>query len=180
MILDPKTSRETLNKYPKGEARTAARNLACTIGAAGLSFFEDLGLGGTRLRYRTHSTDHDCMSCKVMFNSWAMLDDFRARKISELEQVSGLDIDTLTSRFMSGYTLKAPPNQGMKDVAAEYARHVTAGIRAIIGPQATCATCALARPCGDDNSRLCGTDNIIRGVDFYCSNAIRRKDGNDD
>lgn len=44
----------------------------------------------------------------------------------------------------------------------------------------TCANCALARPCGDDNSILCGTDNIIRGVDFYCSNAIRRKGDNDD
>lgn len=183
MILDPKTSRETLNKYPKGEARTAARNLACTIGAAGLSFFENLGLVGTHLRYRTHSTDHDCMSCKAMFNSWAMLDDFRARKISELEQVSGLDIDTLTSRFMAGYTLKAPPNQSMKDVTAEYVRRMTASIRAVIGPQttcATCATCALSRPCADPDARLCGTDNIIRSAGFYCSNAIRRKEDNND
>lgn len=113
---------------------------------------------------------------RSLLNSESVLD----WKITTLEKASGLDIDTLTSMFMAGYTLKAPPNQSMKDVAAEYARHVTAGIRAVIGPQATCATCALARPCVDDNSRLCGTDNIIRGVDFYCSNAIRRKDGNDD
>lgn len=113
---------------------------------------------------------------RSLLNSESVLD----WKITTLGKASGLDIDTLTSMFMAGYTLKAPPNQSMKDVAAEYARHVTAGIRAVIGPQATCATCALARPCGDDNSRLCGTDNIIRGVDFYCSNAIRRKDGNDD
>ena len=127
MILNPKTSQETLNKYPDEEARMAAQQRACIMGGMALVF-----------------------------------------------------LDTLTSMFMAGYTLKAPPNQGLQDFVAEYVRRMTASIRAVIGPQATCATCALARPCGDDNSRLCGTDNIIRGVDFYCSNAIRRKDGNDD
>lgn len=113
---------------------------------------------------------------RSLLNPESVLD----QKITTLEKASGLDIDTLTSMFMAGYTLKAPPNQGLQDFVAEYVRRMTASIRAVIGPQATCATCALARPCGDDNSRLCGTDNIIRGVDFYCSNAIMRKDGNDD
>ena len=116
---------------------------------------------------------------RSLLNSESVLD----WKITTLEKASGLDIDTLTSMFMAGYTLKAPPNQGLQDFVAEYVRRMTASIRAVIGPQttcATCATCALSRPCADPDARLCGTDNIIRSAGFYCSNAIRRKEDNND
>lgn len=67
MILNPKTSQETLNKYPDEEARMAAQQRACIMGGMALVFLDTLGLGKTveqTLEHPNDCTRGNCTDCE--------------------------------------------------------------------------------------------------------------------
>lgn len=67
MIQDPKTSRETLNKYPKGEARMVAQKFASIMGVIALMLVDETGIGQTikhTLEHPGDCTRGNCTGCE--------------------------------------------------------------------------------------------------------------------
>lgn len=117
-------------------------------------------------------TTQDAM---LILNPETSRDALIMKSAHALEKAAGIDLATLTRMFQAGYTLTPPTNEALDSFIRDYVFAVNAGFQAMVDQRVTCAGCSLAIDFGDPTARMCGTENIVRSVDFSCSNAMRRK-----